>query len=389
MNIASTLGNTIHTTAKKTLGAALLAGTLLLAPGFQTAAHARVFFSVSIAPPAIPVYEQPLCPGDGYIWTPGYWAWTDDGYQWIDGAWVTAPYAGALWTPGYWGYNDGAYLWNAGYWGREVGYYGGINYGFGYFGTGFYGGYWAGDRFLYNRAYNRFDRGFRGEFYERREHGYDGRPGGEAFARNDRGFHDDHRGSFAGGRDFHDEHREAFNGNRPSGGNFDQQRGFAGQQNGNQNLQNDYRRGFQGGQDNRAVSQPQQTFTQPRQIPSQQPAQSFGGNRQGYQNDISRQPQQGFSGYQNPGANRATYNPQQYRPAPTQSFGGRQSGNPGGFQSNAIRSNNTPSVANYGGGRGYQAPAAPQQNASSFRATAPSANQGGGFHGGDNHGGHR
>src|ERR1017187_5997813 len=23
-------------------------------------------------PPALPVYEQPLCPGDGYLWTPGY-----------------------------------------------------------------------------------------------------------------------------------------------------------------------------------------------------------------------------------------------------------------------------------------------------------------------------
>ena len=26
------------------------------------------------APPAIPDYSQPPAPGDGYIWTPGYWA---------------------------------------------------------------------------------------------------------------------------------------------------------------------------------------------------------------------------------------------------------------------------------------------------------------------------
>ena len=44
------------------------------------------------APPAIPDYQQPPAPGDGYIWTPGYWAWTADGYQWVQGAWVLAPY---------------------------------------------------------------------------------------------------------------------------------------------------------------------------------------------------------------------------------------------------------------------------------------------------------
>ena len=27
---------------------------------------------------ALPVYEQPVIPGPGYIWTPGYWAWSPD-----------------------------------------------------------------------------------------------------------------------------------------------------------------------------------------------------------------------------------------------------------------------------------------------------------------------
>src|SRR5258708_31012751 len=61
-------------------------------------------------PPAVPDYEQPPAPGDGYIWTPGYWAWTGDGYEWIQGAWVAAPYTGALSTPGYWGYGYGGHL---------------------------------------------------------------------------------------------------------------------------------------------------------------------------------------------------------------------------------------------------------------------------------------
>jgi hypothetical protein len=66
--------------------------------------------------------------------------------------WVAAPFVGALWTPPYWGYGDGDYLWHAGYWGPYVGFYGGINYGFGYTGRGFYGGYWQGSSFNYNRS---------------------------------------------------------------------------------------------------------------------------------------------------------------------------------------------------------------------------------------------
>jgi len=140
----------ITSSIRKILAATTLAGALLVVPAVQ----AQIGISVGIAPPAIPVYDQPLCPGDGYIWTPGYWAYGDSGYSWIDGAWVYPPYVGGLWTPGYWGWGGGGYLWHAGYWGRSIGYYGGINYGFGYFGTGFYGGYWNNHRFYYNRTVN-------------------------------------------------------------------------------------------------------------------------------------------------------------------------------------------------------------------------------------------
>jgi hypothetical protein len=103
-------------------------------------------------PPALPEYSQPPCPGENYIWTPGYWAYSAAGYYWTPGAWVSAPFTGALWTPPYWGYSDGVYIWNAGYWGPYVGFYGGIDYGYGYTGRGFYGGYWRGGVFNYNRA---------------------------------------------------------------------------------------------------------------------------------------------------------------------------------------------------------------------------------------------
>jgi hypothetical protein len=111
-----------------------------------------VGISVHLGPPALPVYEQPPIPGDGYLWTPGYWAYGPVGYYWVPGVWVTPPRVGVLWTPGYWGLAGGLYGWHAGYWGPHVGFYGGINYGFGYGGFGFGGGVWSGGAFRYNTA---------------------------------------------------------------------------------------------------------------------------------------------------------------------------------------------------------------------------------------------
>jgi len=127
----------------------LLAFLVCLIP---VSSHAAVFISVGFAPPPLPVYEQPPCPQPGWMWTPGYWAYGDDGYYWVPGTWVPAPYEGALWTPGYWGWSANLYVWHPGYWGRHVGYYGGVDYGFGYRGIGFVGGVWAGSVFRYNTA---------------------------------------------------------------------------------------------------------------------------------------------------------------------------------------------------------------------------------------------
>jgi hypothetical protein len=119
----------------------------------------QVNLSISVGPPPLPVFEQPICPGDGYLWTPGYWAYDTSvsDYYWVDGAWVMAPEEGLLWTPGYWGWRDGGFFFNDGYWGQEVGFYGGIDYGFGYFGEGYGGGRWDGGHFFYNRSVNNVD----------------------------------------------------------------------------------------------------------------------------------------------------------------------------------------------------------------------------------------
>src|SRR6266545_990871 len=127
---------------------------LVVLLGVSSVSSASVYVSVGFAPPPLLVYEQPLLPAPGYMWVPGYWAWGPDGFYWVPGTWVLAPYIGALWTPGCWGWDDGLYIWYPGYWGPREGFYGGINYGFGYFGVGYYGGYWRNGVFSYNTALN-------------------------------------------------------------------------------------------------------------------------------------------------------------------------------------------------------------------------------------------
>jgi hypothetical protein len=131
----------------------LLALLVLAIPAIS---FGQLSIRVGIGPPALPVYDQPICPGDGYLWTPGYWAYDDSitDYYWIPGTWVQPPEVGYLWTPGYWGWGDGGYAFNDGYWGESVGFYGGINYGFGYWGGGYGGGRWNNGQFFYNSSVN-------------------------------------------------------------------------------------------------------------------------------------------------------------------------------------------------------------------------------------------
>jgi WXXGXW repeat (2 copies) len=140
----------------KTWSRTLLPALLALILPALSMAQISVDVSVNVPPPELPVYDQPPIPADGFIWTPGYWAWDDDvqDYYWVPGTWVPAPQPDYLWTPGYWGVEGAAFLWHAGYWGPQVGFYGGVNYGYGYGGQGYGGGYWQGGHLFYNRSVN-------------------------------------------------------------------------------------------------------------------------------------------------------------------------------------------------------------------------------------------
>ena len=132
--------------------ATLMAATFAAVPVLTYGQAISIGIAIHTPPPVLPVYTQPPCPTPGFLWTPGYWGYASSGYYWVPGVWVAPPRPGFLWTPGYWGLAGGAYGWHAGYWGAHVGFYGGVNYGFGYGGVGFGGGVWAGNTFRYNTA---------------------------------------------------------------------------------------------------------------------------------------------------------------------------------------------------------------------------------------------
>lgn len=140
------------------------AAVVLAAAGMALAGSAPAQIGVSInigaPPPPLPYFAQPVLPGPGYIWTPGYWAW-DVGchcYYWVPGMWVLPPRIGWLWTPGYWYWRNGGFVFSRGYWGPRVGFYGGVDYGHGYSGSGYQGGQWRGGRFFYNRSVSNIGR---------------------------------------------------------------------------------------------------------------------------------------------------------------------------------------------------------------------------------------
>ena len=74
----------------------------------------------------------------------------------MPGVWVEPPQPGLLWTPGYWAFVGGVYAFHRGYWAPHVGFYGGVNYGYGYDGRGYDGGRWENGRFFYNSTVNNF-----------------------------------------------------------------------------------------------------------------------------------------------------------------------------------------------------------------------------------------
>jgi len=116
-------------------------------------AQVSVNISVGVPPPELPVYEQPPIPGDGYVWTPGYWAWSDDDqdYYWVPGTWYL-PRSRSICGPRLLGLGRRRVHLAHGLLGsaRRLLRRGQLRLCYG--GSGYEGGYWQGGRMYYNRS---------------------------------------------------------------------------------------------------------------------------------------------------------------------------------------------------------------------------------------------
>lgn len=86
-------------------------------------AFAQLSIHVVLAPPT-PQYEVVPVLQSGYVWAPGYWAWSNDRHVWVRGRSMLQR-SGYLWQPDRWEQRNGFYYRQAGHWSRD----GNVNHG--------------------------------------------------------------------------------------------------------------------------------------------------------------------------------------------------------------------------------------------------------------------
>jgi hypothetical protein len=92
-----------------------LALSVALAAG--SSAFAQISFNIVVAPPA-PMYEVAPTLQPGYVWAPGYWAWSNDRHIWVRGRTIVQR-DGYNWVPDRWEQQGGSYVRRSGHWERS------------------------------------------------------------------------------------------------------------------------------------------------------------------------------------------------------------------------------------------------------------------------------
>ena len=88
----------------------------LWVPGFWGARGVPAAPAIQLAPPPPRVEVYGPAPGEGYYWTPGYYAYRGESYYWTEGAWMRPPREGLGWVePRYVGVG-GRYYFQPGRW---------------------------------------------------------------------------------------------------------------------------------------------------------------------------------------------------------------------------------------------------------------------------------
>ena len=94
--------------------------SLLLAAGAFAAPAYALNLNISLAPPS-PQYEVVPTIQPGYVWAPGYWAWSGERHVWVRGRPIVQR-EGYRWEPDRWDQRDRGYYRTAGHWQRDHDY---------------------------------------------------------------------------------------------------------------------------------------------------------------------------------------------------------------------------------------------------------------------------
>ena len=83
-------------------------------------ALAQINIHVNMAPPAVLQEPVPVMQ-PGYVWAPGYWAWSGDRHIWVRGRMILHR-DGYRWEPDRWEQRDATYYRTPGRWERDADY---------------------------------------------------------------------------------------------------------------------------------------------------------------------------------------------------------------------------------------------------------------------------
>jgi hypothetical protein len=97
----------------KWIAGAIVASSLA-APAF---AQVRVY--IGGAPPPLRYERRPPPPGQGFLWTDGYWGNNGRNYNWVPGRWQQPPYAGAYYTHPHYDHYDRGWQMHEGHWDHD------------------------------------------------------------------------------------------------------------------------------------------------------------------------------------------------------------------------------------------------------------------------------
>jgi WXXGXW repeat (2 copies) len=79
----------------------------------------QIHVYIGRTPPPLRYEARPAMPGQGYIWTEGYWGVQNGRYVWVRGNWQRPPYDGAYYSHPHYDHYQQGWQFHEGHWDHE------------------------------------------------------------------------------------------------------------------------------------------------------------------------------------------------------------------------------------------------------------------------------